>query len=130
MVRNIPERRGYGNSCVSYNLTVRSTEEIARDDVLNYIASNHNQTLQYMQVTNWTGERTTPAMILGSESYRFQTNGWKVTMQHPVVPNPIYSINATYVSPFSQITPEQMIIEWQGTWQNGTVTETKYNFNP
>ena len=51
-------------------------------------------------------------------------------MQRPVVPNPIYSVNATYVSPVSQITPEQMIINWQGTGKTETVTETKYTFNP
>jgi hypothetical protein len=48
-----------------------------------------------------------------------------VTIQYPVVLNPIYTVNATYSSPANVGNP----ITWQGTLQNGTVTETAYTFS-
>ena len=110
--------------------TQLSIQEQVRDAIMVYIEANHNETAQYMQNLNWTGGRATPAMIVGSETYIYQTIGWNVTMQYPVVLDPIYTVTAKYTSPVSQITPEQLIVDWQGTWQNGTIIETSYTFNP
>jgi hypothetical protein len=110
-------------------LTPLSAQEQARDAAMTYIKTNHNEIAPYMQSFTWTGGRTTPAMILGAETYSYQSFGWNVTIQYAVVLNPLYAINATYTSPVSQITPGQVTVAWQGTWQNGTITETSYTFN-
>ena len=117
-------------SYVASNLSVLSTQEQVRDAIMVYIEANHNETTQYMQSLSWTGGRATPAMLVGSETYIYQTIGWNVTMQYPVVLDPTYTVTAKYTSPVSQITPEQIIVDWQGIWQNGTITETGYVFNP
>jgi hypothetical protein len=77
-----------------------------------------------MQNLNWTGGNTTPVGIVGGGTYSYISDGWNVTMQFPVVPNTIYTITANYT------TPTQTIVAWQGTWQNGTITETSYKFTP
>jgi len=99
-------------------------QEQVRDAVMAYIEANHTETAQFMQNLNWTGGNTTPQGIVGAETYSYTSDGWNVTMQYPVVPNPIYSITANYT------TPTQTIVAWQGTWQNGTITETSYKYNP
>ena len=104
-----------------------STQEQVRDAAMAYIGANHPETAQYMQNLNWTGGSTTPQGIVGAETYSYTSDGWNVTMQDPVVPNAIYSITANYTTPSP---PAHTIVAWQGTWQNGTITETNYNFNP
>ncbi len=104
-----------------------STQEQVRDAVMTYIKTNHNETATYMLSFSWTGGRTTPELILGAETYSYQSEGWNVTMQYPVVPNPIYAVTADYTSPISQVTPAEKIVAWLGTWQNGTISETSYN---
>ena len=104
-----------------------STQEQVRDAVMTYIKTNHNETATYMLSFSWTGGRTTPSGIVGAETYSYQSVGWNVTMQYPVVPNPKYTVTADYTSPISQVTPAEKIISWLGTWQNGTISETSYN---
>lgn len=104
-----------------------STEEQVREAAMTYIKTNHNETATYMLSLSWTGGRTTPSGILGAETYSYQSVGWNVTMQYPVVLNPIYTVTADYISPVSQVFPAEKIIVWLGTWQNGTVSETSYN---
>jgi hypothetical protein len=100
------------------------------DAVMNFMKGNHNETAQYIQNVPWSGGRIDTG-LLGVENYEYQSiNGWSVSMHYPVVLNPLYTINATYVSPISEIFPPQKIIEWQGTWQNGNTTETNYQFKP
>jgi hypothetical protein len=99
-------------------------QEQVRDAVMSYIETNHPETAQYMQSLNWSGGNTTPVGIVGGGTYSYISDGWNVTMQFPVVPNTIYRITANYT------TPTQTIVAWQGTWQNGTITETSYKFTP
>jgi hypothetical protein len=89
---------------------------------LNFIKTNHTQTAPYIPANlTWTGGRVNTTLI-GSDIYTFTSGAWNVTIQNPVVLNPIYNINATYNS-------TQALIDWQGTWQNGTVTEGNFAFN-
>ncbi len=110
--------------------TQLSTQEQVRDAIMLFIRTSHNETAPYMQMQAWTGGRATSADMLGSETYSYLSHGWDVTMRFPVTPNPIYNINATYVSPVSQYFPEKAIVSWQGTWQNGTIVETNYAYSP
>ena len=107
-----------------------STQERVREAVMDYIEMNHAETAPYMQSLMWTGGKIAQGMILGSETYTYESYGWNVTMRYPVYPNPIYTITVSYISLISQITPQKDIIAWQGTWQNGTITETTYTFTP
>jgi hypothetical protein len=104
-----------------------STQEQVRDTAMMYIQAYHNETTPYMQKV-WSGGRTTPEGLVGAETYTYVnagSAGWLVTIQYPVVLNPIYTVNATYSSPANVGNP----ITWQGTLQNGTVTETAYTFS-
>jgi hypothetical protein len=78
-----------------------------------------------MQSLNWTGGRVDRGLIVGAELYTYISGGWNVTMTYPVYPNPIYTVTADYSSPSLGI-PYRVI--WEGTWQNGTITETSYTF--
>ena len=107
--------------------SLESTQEQIRDDVMAFIEADHPETAQFMQSFNWTGGSTTPEGIVGAETYSYTSDGWNVTMQYPVVPNAVYSITANYTTPGP---PAQATVAWQGTWQNGTITEKSYNFTP
>lgn len=105
-----------------------STQERAREAIMDYIKTNHVETAPFVQNLMWTGGRIAQGMIVGTETYKYISQGWNVTMQYPIYPNPTYTINVSYISPTSQITPEKINVNWQGTWQNGTIIETKYVF--
>ena len=105
---------------------VTLTEEQVRDATMTYIKTSHNETASYVQTFAWTGGRVDTG-FLGAELYSYQSQGWNVTLQYPVVPNPIYTVTADYISPVSQVTPAEKIVTWLGTWQNGTISETSYN---
>jgi hypothetical protein len=111
----------------SYTNAQLSTQEQVRDAVMNYIRGNHAETVLYAQNLTWTGGRTTPSGILGSETYTYLSTGWNVTMRYPVVPNAIYTITADYSVPSTEPSIPVRVI-WEGTWQNGTITETNYTF--
>jgi hypothetical protein len=100
-----------------------------RDGVLAFIANNHNETAPYMQSFMWTGGRVDTGLV-GAETYQYLSNGWNVTIHYPVVPNPVFTVTAEYISLISEVWPQKIIVEWQGTWQNGTVIETLYKFTP
>jgi hypothetical protein len=107
-----------------------STQEQLRDSALMFIQAYHNETTPYMQSFTWTGGRMDMGMMLGSSKYSYQSSGWNVTIQYPVVLNPVYTINVDYNSPpYYQASPP-VLFSWQGTLQNGTITETGYGFNP
>lgn len=105
------------------------TQEQVRDLAMNYIKTYHQQTAQYMQTLSWSGGRTTPEGLVGAEIYVYQSTGWTVIIQYPVVPNPVYTITAEYASLTSQVYSENMLILWEGKLQNGVITETNYKFN-
>ncbi len=102
-----------------------SVEQV-RDMTMAYIKAHHNETAQYMPSFSWTGGDITPYGLVGYTTWLYQSTGWNVTIGYPVVPNPIYSVTATYTS---QVAPGEVIVSWQGSMQNGIITETAYNFN-
>lgn len=101
------------------------TQEQIRDLTLQYIYAYHNETLLYMHDMSWMGGRMNHGMMVGSETYNYQSTGWNVTMQYPVVPNPMYTINADYT-----LTGDTPAMIWQGTLHNGTITQTNYSYHP
>lgn len=104
-------------------------QEQIRDLISLYIQAYHNQTEPYMQSLTWIGGKITPMGMIGSELYSYQSSGWNVTMQYPVTPNPIYTIDAQY-KPMQYWNTGDVLISWQGKLQNGIITETAYKFNP
>jgi hypothetical protein len=101
---------------------VYPTQAQVRDQAMSYIKAHYSETAQYMQNLSWTGGDITPHGLVGASRYAYQSGSWNVTLQYPVVPNPIYTVNATYTS-------QGIIINWQGTIQDSNVTETSYEFS-
>jgi hypothetical protein len=103
------------------------SENGIRDLAMMYLKVYHNSTLPYLQgMMSWTGGRMDMDMMIGSDKYNYQSKGWNVTIQNPVVPNPPYTITAIY-------TPTNMhtaMMTWIGTLENGTITQTKYVYSP
>jgi hypothetical protein len=102
------------------------TQEQMRDLTLMYLQGTHNETSSYMHDMSWTGGQMDMGMMVGSNKYNYMGNGWNVTIQNPVVPNPIYTVTAVY-------TPSNMhnsMMTWVGEIVNGTVTQTSYEYNP
>lgn len=95
-----------------------STQEKIRDEVMLYIKVNHPETAQFMTNLAWTGGRQETGLV-GAGSYIYTSGSWAVTMQYPVVPNPICSVNVSFWE-------GDVIIEWQGTYQEGAVTEASF----
>ena len=119
----------------SYTINVLSTpitREQVRDIIIAYINAYHDETAPYMKKLSWTGGRTTPEGIVGAETYSYQSSSWIVTIQYPVVPNPLYTVTARYTSfpPYYQASPQDFLVSWEGTQQNGLITEIVYSFNP
>jgi hypothetical protein len=102
-------------------------QEQIRDAVMAYIEANHPETAQYMQNLNWTGGIVILPTPVGTTVYLYTSDGWNFTMQYSVIPNAIYDITANYTTPGP---PAHTTVSWQGTWQNGTTTETSYKFTP
>ena len=108
-----------------------ATQEQVRDAVMNFIEVNHNETVPHMPDLPWTGGylEITP-QVVGSSTYSYESYGWTVTMTYPIVPNPRYSITVTYVSLISEMFPPKNIVAWNGTWQDGAISQTSYSFIP
>jgi hypothetical protein len=105
--------------------STRGQEQI-RDLTMMYLKVYHNNTASYMQGMSWTGGRMDMGRMVGSDKYNYQSNGWNVTIQNPVVPNPPYTITSIY-------TPTNMhtaMMTWIGTLENGTITQTDYVYSP
>lgn len=122
---------------ISYNATnlavPLSTQEQVRDDVMNFIKTNHTETAVYIQNLAWTGGRATPEGLVGSETYIYLSGTWNVTMQNPVVPNitfATYTVTANCKIQGAQEGVFKNVVAWQGTWQNREIAETSYNFTP
>ncbi len=77
---------------------LRLHEDI-REVALTYIKDNHPETAQFTNNLSWKGGRTTPEGIVGAETYTYNANGWQVTIQYPVIPNPVYEITVNYNVP-------------------------------
>jgi hypothetical protein len=96
-----------------------STQEQVRDAAVTYIKDNHADAAEKLTDLAWTGGRATSEGLVGSETYNYTSGDWTLTLQYPVVPDPIYTIKATYTSGTTSI-------NWQGTSQSGSITETSY----
>jgi hypothetical protein len=106
-----------------------SVQEQVRDDAMTFIKTSHPQTAQFMNNLAWTGGRTTPEGIVGGEMYTYTSPGWNVTITYPVVLNPIYTITADYSATSANSGASiPYRVMWQGSWENGNVTETDYTF--
>jgi hypothetical protein len=102
------------------------TPEQIRDEVMCFIEANHPETAQFMCELVWTGGKEETG-LLGAEVYNFESQGWKVTISYPVIVNPVYDVTANYSVPDGAISIPYAVI-WEGTWQNGTVTEASFVF--
>jgi hypothetical protein len=102
------------------------TPEQIRDAVMGFIETNHPETAQLMGELVWTGGREETG-LLGAETYNYESEGWKVTISYPVIVNPIYDVTVNYSVPAGVISIPYAVI-WEGTWENGTVTEASFVF--
>jgi len=103
-----------------------STQAQLRDAVIQYIQTNHPETYQFLADTYWTGGKM-ETQLLGAETYAYSSQGWKLTIQYPIVPSPMYIITANYNIPSGGISIPYAVF-WQGTYSNGVFTETDYSF--
>jgi hypothetical protein len=88
------------------------------NEVIDFIKSSHAEAAPYIPSNiTWSGGRLNTS-LLGSETYIFTSDLWNVTMQYPVVPDPIFNVNATY---------NTSTIIWRGTWQSSNIIETYFN---
>lgn len=104
------------------------TQEQIRDAVMSYIETEHSETTQYMQNLSWTGGKTTSPGYIGAEWYSYASGRWNLTMWHPLIPNPMYTITAKYTV-LLPLDLKWTTVAWNGTWLNGIIIETSYNFN-
>lgn len=113
---------------VTTNMIVSDLSENGiRDLAMMFLKVYHNNTSPYMQnMMAWTGGQMDMGMMVGSIKYNYQSSGWNVTIQSPVVPNPPYAITAVYM-------PSDMqhdVITWEGILDNGVMTQNSYAYNP
>jgi len=114
------------NSQINPPVTLSSQEQ-AREDAMQYIKTSHPETAQFMTNLAWTGGHADTGLI-GAELYTYNcSQGWQVTIRYPVIPNATYTIEANYDVP-EENPSVSYAVDWEGTWDNGTITETLYNF--
>jgi len=111
------------NCVIKITTIVSLTQGQIRDQTMAFVEIYHNEAVPYMQSLTWTGGRATPEGLMGAETYSYQSSGWNVTMQYPVVPNPVYTITVQYTPLTSG---GSVLLSWLGTMQNGTIIETDY----
>lgn len=99
-----------------------ATQETIRDAAIMYIATEYTDMASLTTDLTWTGGRQETGLI-GSDTYIYTAGNWNITITNPVVLDPIYTISAVYTDTANQVT-----IEWLGTYQSGTITETSYNY--
>jgi len=104
--------QGQNNTHGNPAQTTNEIENI-RDQAMTYLAANHTQTFTLMPKDHWSGGRVDTG-LLGAENYLFTTSEWAVSINYPVVPNPIYSITCNYTS---------ANLTWIGTYQDGVLAE-------
>lgn len=121
----------YYNTLNQNNSTPKSVGEQVRDATMDYIKINHSETAQYMQSFSWTGGDITPDGLAGGIWYAYQSSGWNIKIEFPVALPPgsitTYSLTANYAA---NVTLGNIIVSWQGTMQNSTITESSYTFTP
>jgi hypothetical protein len=103
------------------------SENGIRDLTMMYLKVYHNNASPYLQgMLSWTGGQMDMGMMVGSIKYNYQSSGWNVTIQNPVVPNPPYTITAVYMPSGMQ----HAMITWEGILDNGVMTQNSYAYNP
>jgi hypothetical protein len=108
------------------NMPKLRIHEDIRDAAMAYINQQHPETSQFTANLLWTGGKQ-ETKLLGAETYEYRGDAWKVTIQYPVVANPIYKIIADYSASSDSIGIPYRIT-WQGQWENGSITETNFVF--
>ena len=97
--------------------------EEVKDAAIAYVKTKHSRTVQFMTDLAWTGSRL-DSEELGKETYvYYDASGWTVTVQWSLVSNPVYNVSA-------ELNSGENFILWQGTYQNGNITETSYTQSP
>jgi hypothetical protein len=97
-----------------------------RDTVMAHIASTHSEVSPLFSDTGWTGGRV-ETTLLGAETYTYQSEGWNVTINYPVVQDPVYSVTVHYSVPEGTMGIPYSV-DWEGTWQDSNITETNFVF--
>ncbi|MCL4435240.1 MAG: hypothetical protein M1503_07395 [Thaumarchaeota archaeon] len=88
------------------------------DSSLSYIGQKHPETASKIpEGVAWQGGRETPSGTVGHETYRYQGEGWTVTIEWNVVSpkNLVYTVTATHDS-----------LVWKGDIQRGNITEVSF----
>ena len=96
------------------------TEEQVKDAAMAHIKSTYPVTAQFMINLTWNGGRL-ETESLETETYVFYASYWTVTVEWPMVSNPTYKVSAAY-------SLEETLVMWEGSYQNGKITETKYSY--
>jgi len=102
------------------------TPEEVRDAVMEYILANHPETAPLMGELVWTGGKVETG-LLGAEIYVYESDGWNVTVSYPVIANPVYDVTVNYSVPAGVISIPYALF-WEGTCENGIVTEASFDF--
>jgi hypothetical protein len=97
-------------------------EQKARDAAMSYIKTNHPQTADLIKNLNWEGGIRNNYEA-GKQSYIYSSQGWTVIVQYPLddASDPTYAIMAVCTS-------GTIVVEWHGTYHDGTITETSYRY--
>jgi len=104
-------------------------QEKIRDAAMEYIKVNHAEVALFMDKLEWTGGRVTPEGLLGAETYTYSSSGWLVTLNYPVVANPVYKITVSYSVPNEEGSISlPYAIQWEGCWLNNSIREISYCF--
>ncbi len=96
------------------------------DTVMAYVAANHSEVSGLLGTEGWTGGRLETGLV-GAETYVYQNGGWNVTVSNPVILEPVYTVVVHYAVPADQIGIPYSVV-WEGTWQDGNITETNFVF--
>ena len=107
----------------SHGLTNSPGPAKVSDDVMHFMAANHPETSQFITNLSWTGGRQENSV--GAETYVFESEGWRVVISYPVIPNAAHTVAAEYHATGVTI---PYAIAWHGSWTNGAVTEVNYTF--
>jgi len=82
--------------------------------------------VQLMGELAWIGGKVETG-LLGTEIYNYECEGWNVTISYPVIVNPTYDVTVNYSVPAGVVSIPYAVI-WEGTWENGAVTEASFVF--
>jgi len=118
---------GYGSAF--YQAEVGKTSEASTgtekmmlylcDSAIFYVKEHHADAAENIPAhISWSGGRTTPEGLVGHETYVYEGDGWKTTIEYNVVApeNMVYELTAEYEG-----------ITWKGTVSHGLTSEINYD---